>query len=169
MSPVPLHVLPELVLYVDVLQELARADHMKPLLRSVGMGFKAGVFDDQYPRLDPMDRCFDNAVKVARACNLIYCEGMMELRTDFGWVPLAHGWCCDHTGKVIDPTCHKYQHIPEVRYTGIPFNTGYVNWWYMESGYHGMLDGHKDGLHIGVYHDPVDEWLQLIAPAKIIT
>lgn len=158
-DPQPIHITDKLVLLVDLEHEAYRANLMRPLLLAHGYIMKAIPFDDRYPRLDPYDRCYDNAVQVAKTCGLVYCEGLLLMQTRKGLMGIAHGWCCDQKGVVIDPTCHSYQHIPEVRHYGIKFNQAYVDWWYKETGYHGLLDGHVDGLPIGVYHDDPGKYL----------
>lgn len=143
-----------LILSVLVDVEIFRAKRAMMLLKNIGMTFSHPVFNTDYTPLNPNVRCYDNAYEMATEQGLIYCEGLMLLRAQDGGVfPLSHGWCCDEYGTVVDPTCAKYQHIEEVSYLGIPFKRQYVDDWLEVTGYHGILDGHEQGLEIGAHYD----------------
>lgn len=148
------------VLAVDAWLEISRYKLFSPLLRVHGRFMKHGKFDsEKYQALDPMDRCFDNAFITAKKYGLKYCEGVMFFQTEIGMFPLAHGWCLDASGRVVDPTCSKYQGVLNVQYLGLPIKMEYVEEWYLRVGYHGCLDGDKHGRPIGVHHEDPEYWL----------
>lgn len=161
-----IEVTPSLKLLVNPEFELRRAAFMLPLLREFGVLFKKVPFDDRFPRLNPLTRCYDNAAELALGYpdQLIYCEGLMLSRLPDGSVfPLPHGWCCTPSGHIVDPTCYKHQLEPSVTYLGVPIYLGYLVRWQALAGFYGLLDGHPEyGKRIGVYRDHPAKWLQLL-------
>lgn len=158
----------DLILRVDLDLESARSRLYAQLLIKHGTNKTAGQFQyNRYQALSPQDRCFDNAMGTALRYDLRYMEGLMILTCDseFGGQerhPLAHGWCEDRQGNIVDPTCHKYQDHPSVRYIGLAIQKRYSENWKTRVGYYGCLDGDKDGYHIGVHFESPALWLDTV-------
>lgn len=153
-----------LVLRIRPEFEKFRAKQMSPLLDRHAMKFEPSPYDSTYPHKDPQGVCYNNAAETALQHNLIYCEGLMLFLTPTGEVmPLSHGWCCKPDGTIVDSTCPKYQNTNMIRYIGIPIKREYLLWWYEQTGYYGLLDGHHQYAPMGVYHDDPAHFVQLIA------
>lgn len=155
-----------IVLAIDVELEINRSKLYWPLLVRWGSEYPHEPFDySKYQALDPMDRCFDNAIETAQKYNLLYVEGLMIFDTEYGELPVAHGWCVDVNGRVVDPTCHKYQGVVDVQYMGLPIKKAYAEWWKREIGYYGCLDGEQMALldpkqqRRGIHVDDAYKWL----------
>lgn len=139
--------------------ELSRFEFMAPLLRAHSVSMVKRPFNDTYPRKSPGGLCYLQAFELARQFDLIYCEGVMLLFGDCESVPVAHAWCCDRRGEIIDPTCPKLQSLPQVVYLGIPFRMDYITEQYVKNGFLGVMDGHPDfGDTVGPYADPPRLW-----------
>jgi len=153
------------LLCVDLELEAKRAKLYWPILVRHGKVYPHTKFDyHKYKALDPMDRCFDNAIQTAEEYGLTYVERLLIFNTEEGEVMLAHGWCADKDGAVVDPTCHSYQGKLEITYVGVPLDKGYVRDFKKVNGYYGCLDGDKNAgfedyrQMVGLYVDPVSEW-----------
>lgn len=141
--------------------EIRRFTFMKDFIAQHGRIFFGSPFDSQYEKKPIGGRCYDQAAELACAAPLLtYCEGIMIAKLSSGIMfPMPHAWCCKSDGSVVDPTAHKYQDHPSVKYMGVPFKLPYVMWWKAVYGFHGLLDGHPDfGDQIGVYVDPPSAW-----------
>jgi hypothetical protein len=149
-----------IVLLLSPKLEVARAELYGHLLNKYGTYKRAGPFDySKYEELDPMERCFDNAMATAKKYCLTYVEGILIFKTEVGpEFPLAHGWCEDADGNIVDSTCAKNQDHPSVRYYGVPIKTSYSEEWYERVGYYGCLDGDYSGKAIGVHYEPYETW-----------
>ena len=150
-----------IVLLIDPKLELARAELYWPLLTRHGALKRAAPFDFyRYEARDPMGRCFDNAMVTAKKYGLTYVEGLILFKSGLGSeFPLAHGWCEDADGNIVDPTCSKNQDHPSIRYFGVPIQTEYSEGWHRQVGYYGCLDGDSYGRDIGVHYEPPEAWL----------
>lgn len=81
--------------------------------------------------------CFANASKLALArSDLTYVEGYAMINDRLP-LPIAHAWCVDKKGRVIDNTWEK----PGVSYFGVPFKTSYLAKKLSETGVYGILSG----------------------------
>lgn len=160
-KPVPITIRPGLVVCVDPRFEAMRLHRMAPLLQRFANVFKKRDFPYRYPHKSLNEVCFNAAAELRNAHQpeLTYCEGIALFNTALGPCALAHGWCCDKLGFVVDPTMHAWQNTPEVTYFGIAIDYEYHCWWQREVGYWGVLDGHHSGEAIGVYHDASELWL----------
>jgi hypothetical protein len=141
-----------------------RAARIRPFVQQFGHVFHKSEFHEASCRKrDPESRCYDNALITAVEYGLIYCEGVLVFQTPHhGEVCLAHGWCCDKQGSIIDPTCWLYQNHPKVEYEGIAIKTNYAVRWFQRNGYAGLLDGVLNEPEAGIYYDSPDEFLQEI-------
>lgn len=144
------------VLLVNAELEAARLRQSTKILLMHGRSGEAGHYDYRYPSYAPGVRCFDAAYHVAKTCGLLYVEGVLQIR---GEHHMMHGWCETEDGHVFDPINHKIQHKGLIQYFGVRFQLDYAEWWFNTVGYHGMLDGHVDGLPIGIHHDAPEKWL----------
>jgi hypothetical protein len=86
--------------------------------------------------------CYQNASHLMlNSADLIYVEGYV----DVGPIPVAHAWCIDSEGTVIDPTLQdpkkaKTSVYPR-GYFGIPFSREYVMKVLLRTKMYGLLDG----------------------------
>lgn len=81
--------------------------------------------------------CFANASKLALERNdLTYVEGYAMI-SDRLPLAIAHAWCVDKKGRVIDNTWEN----PGVSYFGVPFKTNYLAKKLSETGVYGILSG----------------------------
>ena len=79
--------------------------------------------------------CFMNATHLALADrSLTYVEGFVAIHG----VPLAHAWCADADGNVVDPTIIDVGQV--VGYYGVPLNTEYVRRAVKLNKMYGVLD-----------------------------
>lgn len=150
-----------IVLAVDARLEHARYQHCMVTLREFGtVKHEVAPFPyGQYVALDPMDRCYDNAMETVDRHGLKYVEGVLVYNTDRGPFPLSHGWCETQEGQIIDPTCHKQQGRVKVIYCGVPIRSAYSKEWYRRTGYYGCLDGDKEGRPWGPCYEHPKDWL----------
>ena len=102
--------------------------------------------------LGPKKECFANASKLAlERSNLTYVEGYAMVNDRLP-LPIAHAWCVDKKGRVIDNTWEN----PGVSYFGVPFKTSYLAKKLSETGVYGILSGSvgsSDFLKDGVPSD----------------
>lgn len=156
--PEPFHITPTLLLYTDQYVESLRYRNALPLLLQHGRRYKARPY--VYPVHGALtDRCYDKAFEFAmRDDSLLYCEGFLCYKETEK--VLAHGWCMTRDRRIIDPTLFAHQHEDGLTYYGFPLRKEYVAAWYAEHGYFGLLDGHKDGLPVGIHYAPYDYWLE---------
>lgn len=88
-------------------------------------------------KLGPKKECFANASKLAlERSNLIYVEGYAMVNDRLP-LPIAHAWCVDKKGRVVDNTWEN----PGVAYFGVPFKTSYLAKKLSETGVYGILSG----------------------------
>ena len=81
--------------------------------------------------------CFANASRLAlERSDLTYVEGYAMINDKLP-LPIAHAWCVDKKGRVIDNTWEN----PGVSYFGVPFKTSYLAKKLSESGVYGILSG----------------------------
>ena len=81
--------------------------------------------------------CFANASRLAlERSDLTYVEGYAMINDRLP-LPIAHAWCVDKKGRVIDNTWEK----PGVSYFGVPFKTSYLAKKLSETGVYGILSG----------------------------
>ena len=81
--------------------------------------------------------CFANASKLAlQRSDLTYVEGYAMVNDRLP-LPIAHAWCVDKKGRVIDNTWEN----PGVSYFGVPFKTSYLAKKLSETGVYGILSG----------------------------
>lgn len=151
-----------LVLLIDQAQERIRAIKYDPLLTQYGFVGPAGEFPPSIQALNPLDRCFDNAMETAERYGLVYMEGLLRFRMHGYIQSVAHGWCMSREGTIIDPTMGDKQNTPSIGYWGIPIKTSYAREWKRRVGYFGCLDGTPDGSPCGVYVDSPAKWLDSI-------
>lgn len=158
----------DMALLIDVSLELARSRLFMPLILRHGRGREPNICPFPYGRyqaMNPMDRCFDNAIQTANRYGLTYVEGLVICLADTidpptpKMVPMAHGWCIDGHGYLVDPTLHKNQDHPSLMYLGVPIRKDYAMSWYQRVGYFGCMDGDKDGRPIGVHFEDPSLWL----------
>ena len=87
--------------------------------------------------LGPKKECFANASKLAlERSDLTYVEGYAMINDRLP-LPIAHAWCVDKKGRVIDNTWEK----PGVSYFGVPFKTNYLAKKLSETSVYGILSG----------------------------
>lgn len=155
------------VLLADVEMEHNRTALFYPLLRRYASGGPEAATPYPYhqyaPDSDPTERCFDVAIEFAMRHGLTYMEGLLICKVygshrDPILRPIAHGWCRDGKGCIIDPTMHKYQASPSFMYYGVGIKKEYAREWKERMGYYGCLDGARDGVPAGVYVDPPVLW-----------
>ena len=153
-----------ILMLVHVEMEKLRAEIYAPILSKYGKIKQGGPFDySKYEALDPYDRCFDNAMETATNYGLRYMEGLLLFTVEGGGTMcLAHGWCEDPQGQIVDATCAKNQNHPSIAYYGVPIKLSYSERWNDVVGYYGCLDGDQYGRPIGVHHDPASEWLDVV-------
>ena len=154
-----------MVLSLDTHLERQRASLYEKVLIAHG---KRETYQDAYPyhryaAMNPKTRCFDNAIATARRYTLRYIEGLVFCALSFPYegqsvFPLAHGWCEDYNGRLIDPTLHQHQDNKSLLYVGVPLFREYVDKWYEQTGYYGCLDGDQQGRPIGIHYDPPSLW-----------
>lgn len=88
-------------------------------------------------KLGSKKECFANASKLAlERSNLTYVEGYAMVNDRLP-LPIAHAWCVDKKGRVIDNTWEN----PGVSYFGVPFKTSYLAKRLSETGVYGILSG----------------------------
>lgn len=111
--------------------------------------------------LGPKKECFANASKLAlERSNLTYVEGYAMVNDRLP-LPIAHAWCVDKKGRVIDNTWEN----PGVSYFGVPFKTSYLAKKLSETGVYGILSGSvgsSDFLKDGVPSD----WIASVKKQK---
>ncbi len=158
-----------LVLFLDLQQERIRAIKYDPLLTRYGFTGPAEKFPSTIQALDPLGRCFDNAMETAERYGLVYMEGLLKVRMHGYTQPVAHGWCMSRQGTIIDPTMGELQNSRHLVYCGIPIKASYSHAWKQKMGYFGCLDGAPDGSPSGVYVDSPAKWLDSIIypPVKV--
>lgn len=166
--PTNIRVTDKLVLSVHVEVELYRAANMYEFLKEHSVPFNKCEFNDEFIRMSPTGRCYDNAVNLVEMFpkQLTYCEGIMRFKTPNGIFPLAHGWCCDRDGNIVDPTCSGYQNADVVDYLGVTFRQDYVRKWEKDVGYNGILDGDFNGVRPGVFVENKSLWYQQLPVNK---
>lgn len=87
--------------------------------------------------LGPKKECFENASKLAlERSDLTYVEGYAMVNDRLP-LPIAHAWCVDKKGRVVDNTWEN----PGVSYFGVPLKTGYLAKKLSETGVYGILSG----------------------------
>lgn len=140
---------------VHVEFETARYLRSAPLLEKYGamVTCKNPYPINMYPPASPYDRCFDKAFEYANEYGLSYVEGFLVSASAGRLIYLGHAWLEDEIGRIVDPTCYWMQNRSGMIYYGIKFNPQYLRKWKDFTGYHGVLDGHRDGLKVGVYYD----------------
>lgn len=156
-----IRIAPNMVLKIDPEYEEMRQKLSTRLIQPYGRYFRnLPVMQGLCPQMPPGE-CYDNAMQVAIAFGLIYCEGLMVFdHPGYKTHRMPHAWCVDTDGRVLDPTCLHVQHQSHIKYLGIPFKTEYAMDWYEKTGFHGMLDGHPElGDSVGVYKDDPSLWL----------
>lgn len=138
--------------------ELERLKRAKPLVTEHGIVFMNRRPTPSSYQLGIEFRCYDAALTLAMEFeHLTYCEGFVVL--DLGqMVSMAHGWCVDPEGNIVDPTFFRHQMTNRLLYWGIPFKTNYVKEQAADCGYVGLLDGRLDGKPTGVYFDAPKLW-----------
>lgn len=103
-------------------------------------------------KLGAKKECFSNAARLAlERSNLTYVEGYAMINDGLP-LPIAHAWCVDKKGRVVDNTWEK----PGVAYFGVPFKTSYLAKKLSETGVYGILSGSvgsSDFLKDGVPSD----------------
>ena len=69
--------------------------------------------------------CFSNCLQLIlrHPRKYTYVEGLAA--TDF--LPVAHAWCIDAQGRVVDPTWHGLERSGPSDYFGIPFRARFLN------------------------------------------
>lgn len=148
-----------MVVSLDPELESKRYRLFQPLLRDYGHMRKAAPFNDHFSRMNPLDQCYDNAIKMARYFGVIYCEGVVVIEHDGFHYSLAHGWCASSTdGAIIDPTLSNVQHRSELTYYGLGIRLDYADAWKKKAGYYGCLDGYPDGRKEGIHYDSAALW-----------
>lgn len=155
------------VLHIDLDQEMARASFYRPLLFYYGVhvGIRPQFDRAKYSVAESWVRCYDGAIALATKHDLIYMEGLAILDcTGAGRLPLAHGWCVDRSGALVDPTMSKVQHEPAILYYGIPIKKDFAHAWNAKHGYYGCLDGTPDSSDMGVHSLPPELWLDTDYP-----
>jgi len=82
--------------------------------------------------------CYENAAIIMDddGKRLIYCEGWATLREEPGLL-IAHAWCVDSAGKVIDNTWRE----PGAEYYGIPFTPKFYHRVAVERNYTSLMTG----------------------------
>lgn len=146
-------------MYFDPEFEAQRVSRMRNLVTQYGRIFRKGAEVPRSMRREPTTRCYDNAMDVAMQHALVYCEGYLRVKLlDGSIVGMAHGWCCNPVGHIIDPTAYKNQNHPSIEYIGIPILVGYSLAWKARHGYYGVLDGTQDGSTEGIYFDHTAKW-----------
>lgn len=81
--------------------------------------------------------CFANASRLAlERSDLTYVEGYAMINDRLP-LPIAHAWCVDKKGRVVDNTWEN----PGVSYFGVPFKTSYLAKKLSETGIYGILSG----------------------------
>ena len=85
-----------------------------------------------------MGQCFHQAWELSTSCGLKYCEGYAV----YGPVPipLAHAWCEDNDGYVVDPTWLYANDRQPSCYFGVPLNREFVCKVLLETGYYGIFE-----------------------------
>lgn len=102
-------------------------------------------------KMGPMGQCYANAGRLAASLDdVFYCEGY-AVKSGTIPLPLAHGWCCDRAGRVIDPTWDD-----GVEYFGAVFKRRYLLNRTLETGIWGLL-----------FEDWNNNWRTLRTPAKV--
>jgi hypothetical protein len=121
--------------------DLVKSSHYDFLLR-----FGVECFVQECPELDPKYRqskhSFSNAALLAiDRHDLIYCEG--EAIYPHGDIELAHAWCIDQDGRVIDPTWNNQG----LEYFGVPFDPAFLNQFVVKRGGNtiGMINDYASG------------------------
>lgn len=103
-------------------------------------------------KLGAKKECFSNAARLAlERSNLTYVEGYAMINDGLP-LPIAHAWCVDKKGRVVDNTWEN----PGVAYFGVPFKTSYLAKKLSETGVYGILSGSvgsSDFLKDGVPSD----------------
>lgn len=161
-APTPCFITESLCIYADHYVESLRYQLALPLLMAYGKRYKARPY--VYPVHGQLtDRCYDSAYALALhdANDLYYCEGFLCYKETER--VLAHGWCMTKAGRIVDPTLYAHQHEDGLTYYGFPIKMGYAKEWHDKYGYMGLLDGHKDGLPVGVHYDPAELWLERVS------
>jgi hypothetical protein len=155
------------LLHIDIDVERKRVELFTPVLRQFGRVFDHRPYRGEYRTMDPVGRCFDQAMRHAKKYGLTYVEGFMVFEGEGIRTPIGHGWCIDREGIVVDPTSWRYTGSPRVAYAGVPIRIDYHDKWKAYTGYYGVMDGYFDGrvvhTNVGIYADPVEDWLQSIA------
>lgn len=161
-SPEMHQITDHLVLVSDQHVETLRFKHAIPLLLRHAREYRARPYT-YHTHASHTDRCFDAAFAMARREpeTLYYCEGF--LRAQEGRLVLAHGWCMTKEGRIVDPTMYAHQHEKGLTYLGLPIKLKYVEEWHKEVGFVGLLDGHPEGLPIGVHFDAPSLWLERLS------
>ena len=103
-------------------------------------------------KLGAKKECFSNAARLAlERSNLTYVEGYAMINDRLP-LPIAHAWCVDKKGRVVDNTWEK----PGLAYFGVPFKKSYLAKKLSETGVYGILSGSvgsSDFLKDGVPSD----------------
>lgn len=146
------------ILALNIDLECERAERMRKLLLRHGRRFDSMPFNPRYQHASLQDRCYDAAVVLAKACGLVYVEGVVFIEIGGRTIPYCHGWCAEKDGTIVDPTMWKHQHKESLQYVGVPIKLDYVEEQYKQTGYYGLLDGRHDGAKKGIHYDDVSKW-----------
>lgn len=113
-----------------------------------GQEYTAQALPDGIPPRE-IKQCFCNSFHLAiENDDLIYVEGFAV-----NLIPIAHAWCVDKTGKVIDTT---WANPEECEYFGVPFKREYMLAATIERGCYGLIENWENGYP--VLKLPKEEW-----------
>lgn len=148
-----------IVVLVDSALEGQRSRLYAPILKRLGTVKHATSFPKKYEPMDPWGRCFDNAMRTACRYGLRYMEGLLLYEIEGGGSgSMAHGWCEDSTGQIVDPTLSRWQDHPSISFHGVCIQIEYSLSWLERVGYFGCLDGDVNDRAIGPNFEPESEW-----------
>jgi hypothetical protein len=90
----------------------------------------------EHIRRGPQKECYATAAQLAwYHSEYTYVEGVGRVLCGRTFVPLAHAWCCDSDGNVVDPTWLN----TGIEYFGVAFETRFVRSVMLGSGRWGII------------------------------
>lgn len=93
-----------------------------------------------YPR-GRQRECFRNACLLAESAGAVYVEGYALAQIDDGAFHVAHAWCIDSDGALLEPTWLQ----PGVAYLGVPLRLSFVKETILRRNRYGVLDAYDLG------------------------
>jgi hypothetical protein len=97
-------------------------------------------------------RCFDNSMRLATRCDLLYCQGFVVCHDLY--VPIEHAWCVDVDGSIIETTLGPGR---AATYAGVVFDPSFALEWMIRGrgqyGFDNLQHDRKRGTFMADAYD----------------